>query len=50
MKFYRYIEYYKLYMLVFELSALDICKKKKKSFGQSSFMEYLKNILRCKEY
>ena len=40
MKFYRRIEYYKLYMLVFELSALDICEKKI-SFVQSCFMEYL---------
>ena len=46
MKVYRCIEYYKLYILVFELSALDICENK----IRSSFMDYLNKILGCKEY
>ena len=47
MKFYRCIEYVKLHILVFELSALDLCGKKKSFLVKGSFMEYLNEILRC---
>ena len=47
MRFYRCIEYYKLQILVFELSALDICKRKS---VLAKVIEYLNEILRWKEY
>ena len=49
MKVYRCTEYYKLHILIFEISALDICEEKS-GLAKVLFWNSLIESLRCEEY